>query len=69
MLDGCIEEFTKDMVCPVQDLSGKLPRSPIDAQYTCCITNINRVYSELGVPWQPLKDLAFSKEFPFTSFL
>ena len=54
------EEFDEDHSLPLKDLSGASPRPISDHPYCYNIDDIDRVSSDLGIPWETSKDIPFS---------
>jgi hypothetical protein len=63
--DGREEEFDEDVSTLVQDLSSISPRSPEEKEFTYGMGDIDRISSELGIPWEASKDIPFGVEVPF----
>jgi hypothetical protein len=63
------EEFDEDMASPLRDLSSASPRSLRDQQFTYYMADVEQISNELGILWEPEKDIAFSTVFPFIGFL
>lgn len=66
--DDSSEEFDEDCTFPIRDLSRRSPRSPRDAEFSCCLDDIDFFSAETGTPWEPAKDVPFSSKPPFTGF-
>lgn len=64
-----VEEFSEDLAYPIQDLSASSPRSAHDVQFTYCFADIDRLSSQMGVPWDTSKDHPFSHQVPFTGLV
>ena len=58
MPDGSPKEYDEDSSFPIIDLSQSSPRSPDDAKYSYCLSDIDNLLKTLGIPW----------EFPFIGF-
>ena len=67
--DDRIEEFTEDHRSPIRDLSADSPRSIHDAKFTYNMDDINRLSTDLGIIWDPSKDVSFCLAVPFCGFL
>lgn len=67
--DGSVEEFHEDMAFPIQDLSQTSERSEEDARFSCNLDDIDRISSELGIPWEKEKDQPWSSTVIFTGFV
>lgn len=63
------EQFDEDCATPIRDLSTQSPRSDEDAKFTYCISDIDDISHELGIPWERSKDIPFGTEVPFIGFL
>jgi hypothetical protein len=63
------EEFDEDASYPLLDLSTTSSRSAADELFTYSVEDIDRVYSELGVPWETTKDIPFATSVPFIGFI
>jgi hypothetical protein len=57
--DGRVVECDEDMAFPLKDLSQSSPRSAHDAQFTYCMSDIDRIAAPLGTPWERSKDIPF----------
>lgn len=57
--DGRIEEFDNDCKFPLQDLSSRSSRSPVDARFAYCMADIDELSEELGLLWGKDKDVSF----------
>ena len=68
MPDGHPEEFDEDASFPIADLSRSWRRSPADAEFSCCMSDIDRLSAVLGIPWEASKDIPFASEFPYFGF-
>jgi hypothetical protein len=66
--DDHSEEYDEDCSFPIKDFSQRSPRSLKDAQFSCCLDDINFFSAETGTPWEPSKDVPFSPHPPFTGF-
>lgn len=64
--DGRIEEFDNDCKFPLQDLSSRSSRSPMDARFSYCMADIDELSEELGLLWGKDKDISFRPLCPFT---
>jgi len=69
MPDSRPEEFDEDTNSVFLDLSASSPRSAEDAHFTYCRDDIDRIYKQLGVPWETTKDIPFTNTVPFIGFL
>ena len=69
MPDDRPEEFDEDAGYPLLDLSLSSPRSAADEPFTYSMEDIDRIYSELGVPWETTKDVPFATSVPFIGFI
>jgi len=63
--DGRIIECDEDMDFPIRDLSSMSPRSTLDAEFTYCMDDIDRIAAHLGIPWQRSKDVPFGTVFRY----
>ena len=66
--DGTLEEFDEDCRFPCRDLSHQSPRSVTDAQFTYNFDDIDKVSSQLGIPWDCSKDQPFSNSSTYIGF-
>ena len=55
-----IEEFDEDMSSPIQDLSQSSPRTHEDQQFCYNLNDIDKITDQLGIPWEPSKDIPFT---------
>lgn len=69
MPNGSAEEFDEDTRFPIQDLSQRSPRSKEDETFSYCTADIDALSSEMGIPWEPAKDIPFCSTPPFTGFI
>jgi hypothetical protein len=69
MPDGRPEEFDEDSSTSLHDFSLSSPRSDADQSFTYNMEDIDRVYTELGVPWETSKDVPFATSVPFIGFI
>jgi hypothetical protein len=53
---GQLEERNEDCLQLLIDLSGSLPRSVHDKQFSCCIQDIDTLSHEAGIIWELVKD-------------
>jgi hypothetical protein len=60
MPDGRLEEFDEDAKSVFLDLSASSPWSAEDARFAYCRDDIDRIYEQLGVPWETTKDIPFA---------
>jgi len=67
--DGTLEQFDEDCQFPCIDLSTASERSPHDAQFTYCMSDIDQFSSSLGIPWEYSKDVPFSATPTFIGFI
>lgn len=67
--NGILEEFDEDMSFPIQDLSQNSARSAEDARFSYCLSDVDALTSDLGIPWQTEKDTPWSTSFIFTGLL
>ena len=67
--DGSREEFAESMEFPVQDLSGRSPRSDDDARFSCCDADLDAVSNELGIVWKAKKTQPWASVNPFLGFI
>lgn len=63
MLDGRVEEFNEDMAFPIRDLAADRSHG-----YTYDLSDVDRISTELGIPWERSKDFDFCSSFPFIGF-
>ncbi|KDQ18961.1 hypothetical protein BOTBODRAFT_91579, partial [Botryobasidium botryosum FD-172 SS1] len=68
MPDDRAEEFDEDASFPILDHSATHPRPPEDWDFTYNLVDIDRISEQLGIPWEPSKDIPFSSEPPFIGF-
>lgn len=59
--DGRTEEFVEDMQFPLQILEG--------GEFSYSLEDVNKISSELGIPWETQKDRDFADEALFTGML
>ena len=64
MPDGRVEEFDEDMSFPIQDLA-----TDRDHGFTYDLSDVDRISTQLGIPWERSKDFDFSSSFPFIGFI
>ena len=64
MPDRWVEEFDEDMAFPIQYLAADRSHG-----YTYDLADIDRISTELGIPWERSKDVNFSLSFPFIGFI
>ena len=57
------------MATPIRDLSQSSPRSATDARFSYCFSDIDNLSGELGIPWEPSKDVPFAAVIPYIGFL
>lgn len=69
LANGKIEQFDEDMAFPLRDLSASSPRSETDAQFSYCLSDIDKVSDVLGYPWEPSKDIPFCSAPVFIGFI
>lgn len=60
--DDQIEEYNNDHAFPLHDLSPSSPRSPTDQGFCYNIDDIDRISTDLGIPWETSKDIPFSDQ-------
>jgi hypothetical protein len=58
--DGTADEFVEDFRFPLRDLVRDRAVEPADSGFAYTFDDINRICSELGIPWALLKDLLFA---------
>jgi hypothetical protein len=56
---GQLEERNEDCLQLLIDLSGSLPRSVHNKQFSCCIQDIDTLSHEAGIIWELVKDQPF----------
>ena len=61
------EEFVEDMSAPLRDLSLEGSNST-NPEYAYTMSDVDRVSTRLGVPWERSKDVPFGKIVPFIGF-
>lgn len=66
--DDRVEEFAEDYKFPILDLSADSPRSNHDAKFTYNMDDISRISDELGIVWDPSKDVSFRFAVPYCGF-
>ena len=69
MPDGRPEEFDKDMVAPLCDLTNASTRHPDDASFTYADVDIDLLSEELSIPWELSKMIPFSMVVTYLGFL
>lgn len=69
MPDDSHEEFDEDCSFPIKDFSSLSPRSAEDAQFTCCMADIDHHSRPLGIIWEISKDKPFRTDPNFTGLL
>jgi hypothetical protein len=69
MPDDSPEEFDKDCSFPIRDLSTLSPRSEEEAQFTCCVDDIDHFSRPLGIIWEVSKDKPFRTDPNFMGLL
>ncbi|CAA7260292.1 unnamed protein product [Cyclocybe aegerita] len=69
MPNGKPEEFDEDVSFPIRDLSQASPRSEEERRFTYCMSDIDAICNELGIPWETEKDVPFQSVVPFIGFL
>ncbi|CAA7264068.1 unnamed protein product [Cyclocybe aegerita] len=69
MPNGKPEEFDEDVSFPIRDLLQASPRSEEERRFTYCMSDIDAICNELGIPWETEKDVPFQSVIPFIGFL
>ena len=67
--NGQYEQYDEDLTAPLLDLSSRSPRSHEDAQFTYCMSDVDEISKELGIPWELEKDIPFGNEVPYIGFV
>jgi hypothetical protein len=67
--DGSIEEFSKDCLHPIKDLSKNSPRSEHDALFCHNLQDIDDMSVNLGIFWHLNKDQLFASSTIYIGFL
>jgi hypothetical protein len=67
--DGWIEEYDEDYSSPLRDFSSTSPRPLLKLDFCYNIDDIDCISSELGIPWEPSKDIPFSESPSFLGFV
>ncbi|KIK80559.1 hypothetical protein PAXRUDRAFT_158357 [Paxillus rubicundulus Ve08.2h10] len=66
--NGSAEEFSEDCSHPLKDLLGFSPRSEHDKSFTYDLSDIDRLSSTLGIPWETSKDQPFNHSTMYIGF-
>lgn len=57
--DGRVIECDEDMAFPLKDLAESSPRSAYDHNFTYCMSDIDQIAANMGIPWERSKDIPF----------
>ena len=66
--NGVIKEFSENCLAPIKNLSNASPWSVEDARFSYCITDIDKISHELGIPWETSKAQPFTDSMIYIGF-
>lgn len=67
--DGRTEEYDEDCSSPLRNLSTQSLRPPTDRAFCYNLDDVDRISAELGIPWEPSKDIPFCDAPTFIGFV